>query len=100
MDEPRRLPGEIRFAILGTVLALTALPLLAFLVLDFDGAGITAFIIVLLVAIYVASGVISAQERVTSIEITAAGVPPVGRTRLLRGQGFGGVMVVVLPFDW
>ena len=28
------------------------------------------------------------------------GVPPVGRTRLLCGQGFGGVMVVVLPFDW
>ncbi len=28
------------------------------------------------------------------------GVPPVGRTRLLCGQGFGVVMVVVLPFDW
>jgi hypothetical protein len=28
------------------------------------------------------------------------GVPPAGRTRLLCGQGVGGVTVVVLPFDW
>jgi hypothetical protein len=28
------------------------------------------------------------------------GVPPAGRTRLLCGQGFGGVTVVVLPFGW
>ncbi len=27
------------------------------------------------------------------------GVPPSGRTSLLCGQGFGGVTVVVLPFD-
>jgi Transposase len=31
---------------------------------------------------------------------TGFGVPPVGRTRLLCGQGVGVVTVVVLPFDW
>ncbi len=29
-----------------------------------------------------------------------SGVPPSGRTRLLCGQGVGGVTVVILPFDW
>jgi Zn-dependent protease with chaperone function len=67
----------MRFAILGTVLALTALPLFAILVLGFDGVGIAAFIIVLLVAIYIARGVINAQERVTSIEVTADQFPEV-----------------------
>ena len=77
METPQRHPGEVRFAVLGTALAVTALPLFALLVLDFDGVQMVGFAIALIVAIYVARGLINAHERVTSIEITAEQFPEV-----------------------
>lgn len=77
MEKPQRHPGELRFAILGTVLALTALPLIAIYFLSFDSAKIAVFIVTIVVAVYIARGVINAKERVTSIEITADQFPDV-----------------------
>lgn len=77
MERPQRHPGEVRFAVLGTALAVIALPLFAFLILNLNGVEMVGFAIVLVVTIYVARGVINARERVTSIEIIAEQFPEV-----------------------
>jgi len=77
MERPQRHPGEVRFAVLGTALAVTVLPLFAWLILNFSGVEMIGFAIALVVAIYIVRGVINARERVTSIEITADQFPEV-----------------------
>jgi len=77
VDRPVRHPGELRFGILGTILALTALPIVAIYIFDYIGVRLASAIIVIFVGVYIARGLINAKERVTSIEITPEQFPDV-----------------------
>ncbi len=77
VQEPKRHPGELWFAIIGTVLAVTVLPVVAIYFLDYVGMRLVTAIVAILVGVYVGRGLINARERVTSIEITADQFPEV-----------------------
>ena len=79
VPRPRRHPGEMRFGILGAVLALTVLPVVAVYIFDYVGITLVTAIVVIFGGVYVARGLINAKERVTSIEITADQFPDVFR---------------------
>jgi Zn-dependent protease with chaperone function len=77
METPDRHPGEVRFALIGTILALTALPLFAYLFASYDVPGMAIFVVVVIAAVYIGRGVVNAKERVTSVEITSEQFPEV-----------------------
>ncbi len=77
MSHPRRHPGEVWFGILGAVLAVTALPLVAVFFLEYVGVQLVTVIAAIIGGVYFFRGMINAQERLTSVEITADEFPDV-----------------------
>ncbi len=77
MVAPKRHPGEVRFAVLGAVLVLTALPLFAYVFANYDIPGMAILAAVIIVGVYIGRGMINARERSTSVEITTEQFPEV-----------------------